>query len=190
MDDLVEEALTRGGPVGRGQGQAQGERARALRRPAAAALHRPLHRGRAGRDPDGRALRVARPDRHLQDRRPDARAGEATTRSSSSRTTCSRPRGSRTARRSSPPRSTRTAMRHGRLVEMDWTNKIFTNPADTAHRGLHLRPLRLARSAAGPGASPGASAAHPMVATSVGITITVVRSGSRTPTSPSRTPRV
>ena len=33
--------------------------------------------------------------------------------------------------------------RHGRLVEFDLTAKIFTQPRRQAHRGLHLRPLRL-----------------------------------------------
>ena len=37
----------------------------ALRRPAAAALHRARARGRAGRDPDGRAGLGARPDLDL-----------------------------------------------------------------------------------------------------------------------------
>ena len=42
----------------------QRERARALRRPAAAPLHRPRDRRRAGGDPARRALLGARPDRH------------------------------------------------------------------------------------------------------------------------------
>ena len=51
--------------------------ARALRRPAAAALHRARDRGRA-RDPaDGRALLGARPDRHAQDRGADPRAARS-----------------------------------------------------------------------------------------------------------------
>ena len=50
-------------PLGRGQGQAQGERPVALRRPAAAPVHRPRHRHRADRAADGRALLGARPDR-------------------------------------------------------------------------------------------------------------------------------
>ena len=31
----------------------------------------------------------------------------------------------------------------GRLVEVDDTQRIFSNPTETGHRGLHLRPLRL-----------------------------------------------
>ena len=49
-----------GGPVGRGQGQAEEQRPVALRRPAAAALHRPRRRHRARRAPDGRAVLRAR----------------------------------------------------------------------------------------------------------------------------------
>ncbi len=64
-----------GRAVGRGQGQAQAERPGAVRRPAAAAVHRPLHRGQPRGDPDGRAVRLARPDRDHQDRGPHAGAG-------------------------------------------------------------------------------------------------------------------
>ena len=49
--------------VGRGQGQAQEERPVAVRRPAAAAVHRPRHRHRAHGAADGRAVLGARPDR-------------------------------------------------------------------------------------------------------------------------------
>ncbi len=70
-----------GGAVGRGQGPPEGERVPALRRTAAAPVHRALPGGRAGRDPDGRAVLGARPDRDLADRGPDAGAEEATTRS-------------------------------------------------------------------------------------------------------------
>ena len=45
-----------GRALGRGQGQAEEERVRAVRRPAAAAVHRALHRRRARRDPHGRAV--------------------------------------------------------------------------------------------------------------------------------------
>ncbi len=59
------------GALGRGQGPARRERLRDVRRPAAAALHRPLHRHRARRDPDGRALLGPRPDLDGQDRGSD-----------------------------------------------------------------------------------------------------------------------
>ena len=54
----------------------------------------------ARRDPDGRALLGARPDLDREDRGPDDRAEGASSRSSSSPTTCSRRRASPTARRS------------------------------------------------------------------------------------------
>ena len=83
MDEMVERGAARRGPLGRGQGQAQPDRPRPLRRPAAAALHRAHHRGRARGDPDGRALLGARPDRDRPDRGPDASSCARTTRSSS-----------------------------------------------------------------------------------------------------------
>ena len=49
---------------------------RPLRRPAAAALHRPRDRGRARGAADGRALLGARPGRDAGDRGPDRRAEE------------------------------------------------------------------------------------------------------------------
>ena len=63
LDERVEQALDARRALGRGQGPAQAERLVALGRPAAAALHRPLPRDRARRDPDGRAGFGARPDR-------------------------------------------------------------------------------------------------------------------------------
>ena len=80
--------------VGRSQGQAAPVRAGALRRPAAAPVHRPGAGRGAGSDPDGRAGFGARSGRHAEDRGADADAEGRTTRSSSSRTTCSRRRGS------------------------------------------------------------------------------------------------
>ena len=55
-----------GGAVGRGEGQAQGVRPGALGRAAAAAVHRARDRDAARRDPDGRAVLGARPDRHAR----------------------------------------------------------------------------------------------------------------------------
>ena len=81
MDEIVERALRAGRALGRGQGPPQGERLRHVGRAAAAALHRALPRGRARRDPDGRALLGARPDLHRQDRGPDDGPEAATTRS-------------------------------------------------------------------------------------------------------------
>ena len=62
--------------VGRGQGPAARERPVALRRPAAAAVHRARDRGRAGDRPDGRALLGARSDRHAEDRGADLQPQE------------------------------------------------------------------------------------------------------------------
>ena len=67
--------------LGRGEGPPRRERLRHVRRPAAAALHRPLPRGRPRRDPDGRALLGPRPDLDRQDRGPDDGAEGAATRS-------------------------------------------------------------------------------------------------------------
>ena len=68
------EALRRCRALGRGQGPAEAERARALRRTAAAPLHRPRARRRARGDPARRAGLGARPDLDRRDRGPDARA--------------------------------------------------------------------------------------------------------------------
>ena len=65
------EVAARRGAVGRGQGPPRRARHRALRRPAAAALHRAHDRGRARGDPDGRAVLRPRPARHAADRGAD-----------------------------------------------------------------------------------------------------------------------
>ena len=89
------------GAVGRGQGPPEDERLRHVGRPAAAPVHRPRAGDLARRPAHGRAVLGARPDLHGAHRGPDARAQGRSTRSSSSPTTCSRPRASRTGRRSS-----------------------------------------------------------------------------------------
>ena len=66
------EGAARRGALGRGQGPAQGQRPRPLRRPAAAALHRARDRDRTRRPAPRRAGLGARPDRHRVDRGPDA----------------------------------------------------------------------------------------------------------------------
>ncbi len=53
LDDIVEQCPAAGRPLGRGQGHTAAQRAHALRRTAAAALHRPRPGRRAGGDPDG-----------------------------------------------------------------------------------------------------------------------------------------
>ena len=89
-------------PVGRGQEQAEVQRSVAVRRPAAAAVHRPGDRHRARRAADGRALFGAGPHRHAPDRRVDARSSRSVTRWRWSPTTCSRRRAWRIPRPSSP----------------------------------------------------------------------------------------
>ena len=91
----------RGGDLGRGQGPPARVGAGAVGRPAAAAVHRARAGGRAGGAADGRAGLGARSDRDAAHRGADLPAQEDTTRSSSSRTTCSRRRASRTSPRSS-----------------------------------------------------------------------------------------
>ena len=74
LDERVERALHGGRALGRGQGPPEEERALALRRPAAAALHRARDRDRAGGAAARRAGLGARPDRDAADRGADARA--------------------------------------------------------------------------------------------------------------------
>ena len=74
LDGRVEQALKRRRALGRGEEPPEEVGARPLRRPAAAALHRPRDRGRARRDPARRAGVGARPDLDVGDRGPDARA--------------------------------------------------------------------------------------------------------------------
>ena len=81
IDERVERALRRAALWDEVKDRLDEQRLRDVGRPAAAALHRPLHRGRPRRDPDGRALLGARPDLDRQDRGPDARAEGASTRS-------------------------------------------------------------------------------------------------------------
>ena len=68
LDEACERSLQRRGALGRGQGPPGRERARALRRPEAAPVHRARDRGRARDAADGRALLGARSDRDPQDR--------------------------------------------------------------------------------------------------------------------------
>ena len=75
--ERVEQSLRGAGPVGRGQGPPRRARHRALRRPAAAAVHRAHDRGRARGDPHGRAVLRARPDRHAADRGADRRSSRS-----------------------------------------------------------------------------------------------------------------
>ena len=68
--------------LGRGEGPAEKERARPLRRTAAAALHRPGAGRRAGGAAHGRVHERARPHLHLKDRRPGRASSKSATPSS------------------------------------------------------------------------------------------------------------
>ena len=65
------EVAARREPLGRGQGPPRQARRRAVRRPAAAAVHRPRDRRRAAGAADGRAVLGAGPDLDAGDRGPD-----------------------------------------------------------------------------------------------------------------------
>ena len=129
LDEVAERSLQGRQPVERGQGPLGQARRRAVRRSAAAAVHRAGDRRAARRAVDGRAVLGAGPDLDAGDRGPDRRAEDRITRSSSSRTTCSRPPGSAIRPRSSTWK--RPASR-GKLVEIDDTEKIFSNPTQKA----------------------------------------------------------
>ena len=117
--------------LGRGEGPAEVERLRHVRRPAAAALHRALPRDRARRDPDGRAVLRARPDLDRPDRGPDGGAA---------RELLDRDRHAQHAAGGARLRHDRVLHgragrgrrqhRTGRMVEYDDTQKIFTTPSD------------------------------------------------------------
>ena len=115
------------GAVGRGQGPPQEARVRALRRPAAAAVHRARARDAARGAADGRARLGARPDLDAADRGHHRRAQDRRSPSSSSRTTCSRPRASPTRPRSCCASRWR---RPRSSIEVGETKSMFTNPPD------------------------------------------------------------
>ena len=71
LDEACERRLQGRGALGRGEGPAARERPGPLRRPAAAAVHRPGHRRGARDHPHGRALLGPRPHRHPEDRGAD-----------------------------------------------------------------------------------------------------------------------
>ena len=98
MDELVERSLRRAALWDEVKDKLKQSGLAALRRPAAAAVHRPDDRGRARGHPHGRAVLGPRPELDAPDRGADGRAQAATTRSSSSPTTCSRRRARRTRR--------------------------------------------------------------------------------------------
>ena len=64
LDELVESSLRGRGPVGRGEGSPEKERAGPFRRPAAAFMHRPCTGGEARSAADGRAHQRIGPRLH------------------------------------------------------------------------------------------------------------------------------
>ena len=100
----------------------------ALRRPAAAAVHRPRDRDRAGGAADGRAVLGARSDRHAPDRRADARAQEAL----HDRDRHPQPAAGPARRRHTGFLYVDTSQggRTGYLVEFGQTQQIFENPRE------------------------------------------------------------
>ena len=100
------------------------------------------------RAPDGRAVLGARPDLHRPDRGPDARAqGDGLDRDRHAQHAAGRARLRPTAF-FIVDLSAGEDNRIGRLVEYDPTEKIFTNPARHAHRGVRDREVRLSADAA------------------------------------------
>ena len=115
-------------PVERGQGPARQARLRPVRRAAAAAVHRPGHRGAARRAADGRAVLGAGPDLHAGHRGPDQRAEDRVhDRHRHAQHAAGRP-GQR-LHRVLQHRGHRQA---GHLVEMDETKTIFSQPKEKA----------------------------------------------------------
>ena len=109
------------GHLGRGEGPAEKERPGAIRRPAAAAVHRPCPGGRAGRAAHGRVHLRPGPHLHVEDRGAGCGAEGNTTPSSWSPTTCSRP---------SVCRTSTAFFLLGELVEFGDTDQIFSVPKD------------------------------------------------------------
>ena len=96
MDELVEQTLRQAALWDEVKDKLQEERPGPFRRAAAAPVHCPRPGGGTGDDPDGRTLLRPGPDRHLENRRSDARTVAELTPLSSSPTTCSRPPAPRT----------------------------------------------------------------------------------------------
>ena len=118
------------GAVGRGQGPPQAQRAVALRRAAAAALHRAGSGDRAGRDPDGRAGVCARPGGDARHRGAGRRAQERLhDRDRHPQHAAGRPR-RRHDRLLQRRRGRETGNRSGVLVESGPTSDLFIRPSD------------------------------------------------------------
>ena len=143
---LVEQSLTRAGLWREVRDRLDRARRRALRRSAAAAVHRPLAGRAAERAADGRAVLGARPDLDPPHRGDDRRAARRWSPSSSSPTTCSRPSGCRTSARSSWPRRTSP----GYVVEQGPTDEDVLDARRPAHARLRRGPVRMSRTLGAP----------------------------------------
>src|SRR6185437_4880650 len=119
--------------VGRGEGQAQAERTRPLRRPAAAPVHCPRDRAEAGSIAAGRAHLRARPDRHQPHRGTGGRTEEPV----------------HHRHRHPQHAAGRTRLRPHRLHVSGRADRVRPDREDLhqagqeADRGLHNRALRL-----------------------------------------------
>src|SRR5262249_14215830 len=131
-----------GGDRGRGEAPAQAFRARTLRRPAAAALHRARDRGRARRRAPRRARLGTRPDLDPGDRGPDARAQanlHARDRDPQHAAGCARRRDDGVLQ--PPGRGRREPPRHPRRVRLDREDLHLARRR--AHGGVRHRSVRM-----------------------------------------------
>ena len=130
LDERVERTSRAGRAVGRGQGSPQGQRARAFGRPTAAPLHRESARGRARRDPHGRAASALDP---ISTTRIEDLIHELKRDYTIAIVTHNMQQAARVADMTaffSVEMRDDGKGRHGILVEYDLTTKIFTNPVD------------------------------------------------------------
>ena len=139
MDERVEWALHQGGAVGRGQGQAEAERHGALRRPAAAAVHRARHRGASPRC----CCSTSRPRRSTRSR--PRKIEELITELKRDYTIAIVTHNMQQAARVSDYTA---YMYLGELIEFGATDSDLPQAEAQGNRGLHHRTLRLTR--AGP----------------------------------------
>ena len=135
LDDIVEDALTRAALWDEVKDKLKDSALRAVGWPAAAPVHRAVHRRAARRDPHGRAVLGARPDRHRQDRGPHGRSSSADfTIVIVTHNMQQAARVSRSHRVLHRPTS-HEGGRIGHLVEFDVTEKLFTAPSDPRTEG-------------------------------------------------------
>ena len=125
-DGLVEQSLEPGRALARGARPPRPARRRALRRPAAAPVHRPGARGAAQRAAHGRALLRARPHLHPPHRGDHRRAAPRGDRGDRHPQHAAGAARCRTTARSSSPRRTSPATWSSTAA----TSKLFSSPDD------------------------------------------------------------